>query len=240
MRYHNIEEGVFLKRPNRFIAVVKLKGEEVVCHVKNTGRCRELLVPGAPVFLEKSDNPNRKTQYDLIAVQKGNRLINMDSQIPNKVVEEWLLQGNLFGKDARVKREVSYGNSRFDLYIETEERKIFMEVKGVTLEENGVVRFPDAPTQRGVKHIKELCKCMKDGYEAYIMFVIQMEDVLYFEPNYATHPEFGNALSEAEKAGVHILAYICQVRKDLINLAKPVRVYVNGKEESEEEQETVC
>ena len=130
MRYHNIEEGVFLKRPNRFIAVVRLKGEEVVCHVKNTGRCRELLVPGAPVFLEKSDNPNRKTQYDLIAVQKGNRLINMDSQIPNKVVEEWLLQGNLFGKDARVKREVSYGNSRFDLYIETEERKIFMEVKG--------------------------------------------------------------------------------------------------------------
>lgn len=240
MRYHNIEEGVFLKRPNRFIAVVRLKGEEVVCHVKNTGRCRELLVPGAPVFLEKSDNPNRKTQYDLIAVQKGNRLINMDSQIPNKVVEEWLLQGNLFGKDARVKREVSYGNSRFDLYIETEERKIFMEVKGVTLEENGVVRFPDAPTQRGVKHIKELCKCMKDGYEAYIMFVIQMEDVLYFEPNYATHPKFGNALSEAEKAGVHILAYTCQVRKDLINLAKPVRVYVNGKEESEEEQETVC
>ncbi len=240
MKYNKVEQGIFQKRPNRFIAHVEINGKEEVCHVKNTGRCRELLVPGALVFLEESDNPKRKTKYDLIAVEKGNRLINMDSQIPNKVVEEWLKKGNLFGKEAKVRREVVYGNSRFDLYIESGERKIFMEVKGVTLEENGVVRFPDAPTKRGVKHIKELCKCMKDGYEAYIMFVIQMEDVLYFEPNYATHPEFGNALSEAEKAGVHILAYTCQVRKDLINLAKPVRVYVNGKEESEEEQETVC
>ena len=240
MKYNKVEQGIFQKRPNRFIAHVEINGKEEVCHVKNTGRCRALLVPGALVFLEESDNPKRKTKYDLIAVEKGNRLINMDSQIPNKVVEEWLKKGNLFGKEAKVRREVVYGNSRFDLYIESGERKIFMEVKGVTLEENGVVRFPDAPTKRGIKHIKELCKCMKDGYEAYIMFVIQMEDVLYFEPNYATHPEFGNALSEAEKAGVHILAYTCQVRKDLINLAKPVRVYVNGKEESEEEQETVC
>lgn len=239
MRYHNIEEGVFLKRPNRFIAVVRLKGEEVVCHVKNTGRCRELLVPGTPVFLEKSSNPNRKTQYDLIAVKKGNRLINMDSQIPNKVVEEWLLKGNLFGEGAVVKREVTYGNSRFDLYIETPDKKCFMEIKGVTLEEDGVVRFPDAPTQRGVKHVKELCRCIEDGYQAYIMFVIQMEDVRYFEPNEATHPEFGEALREAQKAGVHILAYACDVRKDLINLSKPVRVYLNGKRESKE-QEREC
>ena len=239
MRYENITEGIFLKRPNRFIAHVEIDKRVEVCHVKNTGRCRELLVPGAPVFLEKSSNPNRKTQYDLIAVKKGNRLINMDSQIPNKVVEEWLLKGNLFGEGAVVKREVTYGNSRFDLYIETPDKKCFMEIKGVTLEEDGVVRFPDAPTQRGVKHVKELCRCIEDGYQAYIMFVIQMEDVRYFEPNEATHPEFGEALREAQKAGVHILAYACDVRKDLINLSKPVRVYLNGKRESKE-QEREC
>lgn len=159
-------------------------------------------------------------------MEKGNRLINMDSQIPNKVVEEWLKEGNLFGKEAKVRREVVYGNSRFDLYIESGERKIFMEVKGVTLEENNVVRFPDAPTQRGVKHIQELEKCIKDGYEAYLIFVIQMENVDYFTPNRDTHPEFAEALKTAEKAGVHILAYDCIVRKDLINLAKPVRVYL--------------
>lgn len=239
MRYENITEGIFLKRPNRFIAHVEIDKRVEVCHVKNTGRCRELLVPGTPAFLEKSSNPNRKTQYDLIAVKKGNRLINMDSQIPNKVVEEWLLKGNLFGEGAVVKREVTYGNSRFDLYIETPDKKCFMEIKGVTLEEDGVVRFPDAPTQRGVKHVKELCRCIEDGYQAYIMFVIQMEDVRYFEPNEATHPEFGEALREAQKAGVHILAYACDVRKDLINLSKPVRVYLNGKRESKE-QEREC
>ena len=239
MRYENITEGIFLERPNRFIAHVEIDKRVEVCHVKNTGRCRELLVPGTPVFLEKSSNPNRKTQYDLIAVKKGNRLINMDSQIPNKVVEEWLLKGNLFGEGAVVKREVTYGNSRFDLYIETPDKKCFMEIKGVTLEEDGVVRFPDAPTQRGVKHVKELCRCIEDGYQAYIMFVIQMEDVRYFEPNEATHPEFGEALREAQKAGVHILAYACDVRKDLINLSKPVRVYLNGKRESKE-QEREC
>ena len=193
MKYNKVERGIFKKRPNRFIAYVEINGREEICHVKNTGRCRELLIPGALVFLEESDNPNRKTKYDLIAVEKGNRLINMDSQIPNKVVEEWLKEGNLFGAEANVLHEVVYGNSRFDLYIENGERKIFMEVKGVTLEENNVVRFPDAPTQRGVKHIQELVKCIKDGYEAYLMFVIQMEDVSYFEPNYDTHPEFATA-----------------------------------------------
>ena len=226
MKYNKVEQGIFQKRPNRFIAHVEINRKEEVCHVKNTGRCRELLVPGALVFLEESDNPKRKTKYDLIAVEKGNRLINMDSQIPNKVVEEWLKEGNLFGKEAKVRREVVYGNSRFDLYIESGERKIFMEVKGVTLEENNVVRFPDAPTQRGVKHIQELEKCIKEGYEAYLIFVIQMENVDYFTPNRDTHPEFAEALKTAEKAGVHILAYDCIVRKDLINLAKPVRVYL--------------
>lgn len=226
MNYNKVERGIFKKRPNRFIAYVEINGKEEICHVKNTGRCRELLIPGALVFLEESDNPNRKTKYDLIAVEKGNRLINMDSQIPNKVVEEWLKEGNLFGEEAKIRREVVYGNSRFDLYIESGDRKIFMEVKGVTLEENNVVRFPDAPTQRGVKHIQELMKCIKDGYEAYLMFVIQMEDVSYFEPNYDTHPEFAKVLKIAEKAGVRILAYDCVVRKDLINLAKPVRVYL--------------
>ena len=204
MKYNKVEQGIFQKRPNRFIAHVEINGKEEVCHVKNTGRCRELLVPGALVFLEESDNPKRKTKYDLIAVEKG----------------------NLFGKEAKVRREVVYGNSRFDLYIESGERKIFMEVKGVTLEENNVVRFPDAPTQRGVKHIQELEKCIKDGYEAYLMFVIQMENVDYFTPNRDTHPEFAEALKTAEKSGVHILAYDCIVRKDLINLAKPVRVYL--------------
>ena len=151
MKYAQVEQGIFLRRPNRFIAHVEIKGKEEICHVKNTGRCRELLVPGAAVFLEKSSNPNRKTKYDLIAVQKGERLINMDSQVPNQAVYEWLEKGELFGEGALVKREVTYGNSRFDLYIQQGERKIFMEVKGVTLEENGVVRFPDAPTERGAR-----------------------------------------------------------------------------------------
>lgn len=227
MRYQQIEEGIFKARPNRFIAHVETGGREEICHVKNTGRCRELLVPGASVFLEKSSNPNRKTKYDLIAVKKGERLINMDSQIPNAAAEEWLKESRFFGRDAKIRREVTYGNSRFDLYIETGKRKIFMEVKGVTLEEDGVVRFPDAPTQRGVKHIRELCRCIEDGYEAYIMFVIQMEDVKYFEPNDAAQPEFREALKEAENKGVKIFAYTCTVRKDLIKLAKPVRVYLD-------------
>ena len=224
MRYENMETGIFIRRPNRFIAHVEIQGKEEICHVKNPGRCRELLIPGTAVFVSRSTNPARKTKYVLIGVQKGERLINMDSQAPNKVVEEWLMQGELFSKDAKVKRETVYGNSRFDFYIETGERKTFMEVKGVTLEENGIVRFPDAPTERGVKHIHELCQCIKEGYEAYIMFVIQMENVKYFEPNDRTHPEFGQALREAEKAGLKILAYDCIVRKDLINLSKPVRV----------------
>ena len=159
----------------------------------------------------------------------------MDSQAPNQAVEEWIKKEGFFGDHVKVRRETVYGTSRFDFYIETGERKIFMEVKGVTLEEDGVVRFPDAPTQRGVKHIHELCQCIKDGYEAYIMFVVQMEEVKHFEPNDRTHPEFGQALREAENAGVKILAYDCIVRKDLINLSKPVRVLLDKKK-----QEQVC
>ncbi|HJD39825.1 MAG TPA: DNA/RNA nuclease SfsA [Candidatus Blautia stercoripullorum] len=235
MKYDNVEQGIFIRRPNRFIAYVEIDGKEEICHVKNTGRCRELLIPGTVVFVCRSNNLKRKTQYDLIAVMKGNRLINMDSQAPNQAVEEWIEKEGFFGDHVKVRRETVYGSSRFDFYIETGERKIFMEVKGVTLEEDGVVRFPDAPTQRGVKHIHELCQCIKDGYEAYIMFVVQMEQVNYFEPNDRTHPEFGQALREAENAGVKILAYDCIVRKDLINLSKPVRVLLDKKK-----QEQVC
>ncbi len=157
-------------------------------------------------------------------MKKGNRLINMDSQIPNRVVEEWLRKGNLLGEGAYIRPETKYGNSRFDLYMEQGKRKIFMEVKGVTLEEDGIVRFPDAPTERGIKHIKELCQCIKDGYEAYIMFVIQMKDVKYFEPNKRTHEAFAQALLEAEQAGVHVLAYDCFVEPDAICLGEPVEV----------------
>lgn len=231
MKYQQIEEGIFKARPNRFIAQVEINGEEEICHVKNTGRCRELLVPGVSVFLERSGNPNRKTKYDLIAVQKGERLINMDSQIPNSAAEEWLKESGFFGEKAKIRREVKYGNSRFDLYIENGQQKIFMEVKGVTLEEDGVVRFPDAPTERGVKHIRELCRCIEEGYEAYIMFVIQMENVRYFEPNDAAQPEFRQALKEAQSQGVRILAYDCTVKKDLLKLRKPVAVHLDSEKE---------
>ena len=224
MRYQKVEEGIFLRRPNRFIAHVDINGEEVVCHVKNTGRCRELLVPGTPVFLEKSDNPNRKTQYDLIAVQKGNRLINMDSQIPNKVVGEWLSAGNLFSAGASVRPETVYGNSRFDFYVEEGENRAFIEVKGVTLEEEGVVRFPDAPSERAVKHVEELIRAKKEGYDAYVFLVIQMKGVRYFTPNIDTQPEFAEALKKAKAAGVRILAYDCKVTEDSIQIDEEVPV----------------
>ena len=224
MRYDRIEEAVFLSRPNRFVARVRTEQGEEVCHVKNTGRCRELLIPETRIWVQRNESPSRKTALDLIAVEKEGRVVNIDSQIPNKVAEEWIRSGHLFENPQVIRPETRYGNSRFDLYLENENSRMFLEVKGVTLEEEGVVRFPDAPTQRGVKHIHELCQCIKDGYEAYIMFVIQMENVKYFAPNDVTHPEFGQALREAEKEGVRILAYDCIVRKDLINLSKPVRV----------------
>lgn len=222
MKYEQIEKAIFLERPNRFIAHVERRGEVEICHVKNTGRCRELLIPGASVFIEKSNNPNRKTKYDLIGVKKGNIMINMDSQVPNKVVHEWIDSGIFFQNVTLVRPEMKYGNSRFDFYIESDGRRIFMEVKGVTLEEDGIARFPDAPTERGIKHIFELQECMKEGYEAYIFFVIQMKQCRLFMPNDKTQPDFGNALRNAKKSGVHILVYDSIVTEDSIRIDKEV------------------
>lgn len=224
MEYRNIVAGTFIERPNRFIAHVKIRSKVEVVHVKNTGRCAELLQPGATVYVQEAENPERKTKWDLIGVKKGSRLINMDSQIPNKIVEEWIRSGNLFPDATKIKAEQKYQNSRFDLYIECGERKIFVEVKGVTLEEDGIVKFPDAPTERGVKHIQELCEAVKAGYEAYVFFVIQMKGVRYFTPNMETHPQFGEALQRAQEEGVHILAYDCRVMKDRIEIANEVPV----------------
>lgn len=225
MKYNNIVKGRFISRPNRFIANVEIDGKNEVCHVKNTGRCRELLIPGeTTVYLEESDNPNRKTKYSVIGVLKGDKKINMDSQVTNKVVHEWILKGNLFEDVTLIKPEKTYKNSRFDFYIETKSGKAFIEVKGATLEEDGIVRFPDAPTERGVKHIHELCQCIDDGYKAYIIFVIQMKDVLYFTPNDITHKEFGDALRAAEKKGVKIIAVDCDVTEDSIDICDYVEV----------------
>ena len=221
MKYKNITQGVFLSRPNRFIAKVNIDGTEHTVHVKNTGRCKELLVPGCTVYLEKSDNPARKTQYDLISVVKGERVINMDSQAPNAVFADWVKQQY---PDAVIKREKTYKDSRFDCYIETETTKAFVEVKGVTLEDDGHVRFPDAPTDRGIKHLHGLMDAVANGYQAAAFFVIQMEDVKSFSPNYDTHPQFGQALKEAQTAGVHILAYSCKVTPDTLEIDKPVPV----------------
>lgn len=221
MRYENIVKGRFIERPNRFVAHVEIDGREEVCHVKNTGRCRELLARGCTVYLDKAKNPDRKTKYDLVAVEKGQRLINMDSYAPNIAAGEFL-----FKKIPKsiIKPEYTYGNSRFDFYIEDSGRKILLEVKGVTLEEDGVVMFPDAPTERGLKHVNELMSCTKDGYEAYLLFVIQMDKVKYFTPNYGTHPAFGEALKKASKEGVRLLAYDCTVTPDSMTINKPVRI----------------
>lgn len=227
MYYERMEEATFVNRPNRFIAHVKrLTGEETttVCHVKNTGRCKELLIPGATVYIQKSDNPNRKTAYDLIGVKKGERMINMDSQAPNQAVEEWLRKGNLFSKNANIRREVVYGESRFDFYVEDGDRRAFLEVKGVTLEKEGIASFPDAPTERGVKHIRELVKCIQDGYEAYLLFVVQMKDITEIRPNEETHPAFGEALREAAAQGVTVLAYDCYVSMNEMVIENPVKV----------------
>ena len=233
MKYKGrIKEGVFLSRPNRFIAYVMVDGREEKCHVKNTGRCRELLVPGCKVYLEESENPNRSTRFDLVATEKkigdSSILINMDSQAPNSVVEEWLRKGELFGEKIEVKREVTYSDSRFDFSITDESGRItFLEVKGCTLEKNGVVMFPDAPTERGVKHVKELIKAKKEGYGAYILILVQMCGVKYFVPNWDTHPAFGEALKEAERNGVVILCYDSIVTSDSITLFKSVPVVLS-------------
>lgn len=228
MKYENIKEAVFIERPNRFIANVCINGNEEKVHVKNTGRCRELLLKGCRVFLEESKNNARKTKYSLVAVYKGERLINMDSQIPNYVAEEALKKGIIkeIGIPDFVKREVKYSQSRFDIYYEKDGRKGFIEVKGVTLEKNGKVLFPDAPTERGTKHIKELIKAKKEGYEAAVLFVIQMKDVSFFAPNAETDKDFSQALKNAKEEGVNILAYDCDVKEDEIVLKDKVEVRV--------------
>ena len=224
MIYANTEAATFISRPNRFIANVEVDSKPETAHVKNTGRCKELLVPSAKVILQKFDDTKRKTAYDLIAVYKGDRLINMDSQAPNKAFLEYLKSGRHIDGITLIKPEARCGGSRFDFYIEAGERKIFIEVKGVTLEEDGVVLFPDAPTDRGVKHLNELAQCVKDGYEAHVIFVIQMSEVRYFTPNNKMHPAFGEALVTAEKAGVKIFAIDCVVTENSITIGKPVAI----------------
>ena len=224
MKYNNIIEAKFISRPNRFIALVDINGKNETVHVKNTGRCKELLVAGATVYLEKGLNPNRKTPYDLVAVEKATEnstlLINMDSQIVNDVAEEWLKSGALFSGNAKIRREVTYNKSRFDFYIEHNEDKIFLEVKGVTLETDGIASFPDAPTERGIKHLKELNSALDEGYKCYVLFVIQMNGITLFKPNDIRHKEFGDTLREVYSNGVNILAVDCEVTKDTIKIDK--------------------
>lgn len=224
MKYPNILSGRFLRRPNRFIAHVELDGQEVVCHVKNTGRCRELLVPGVTVWLCKSENSARKTAYDLISVEKGGMCINMDSAAPNAVFSEFARAGKFLPDTQSVRGEVRFGASRFDFCITAGGQTHYVEVKGVTLEEDGVVRFPDAPTERGVRHLYELIKAKEAGFGAHVVFVIQMEQAKYFAPNKKTHPAFAVALREAAAAGVDIHTYTCRVTPDSLELKDPVPV----------------
>lgn len=228
MKYENICKGSFVDRPNRFIAHVEMNGQTETVHVKNTGRCAELLKPGTEVYLQDSKNSARKTRYDLIGVKKGDRQVNMDSQVTNVVVKEWIESEKFVEGVTFVKSEFTYGKSRFDLYVEAGERKILIEVKGVTLEEEGVVRFPDAPSERAVKHVEELAQAVKKGYEAYVFFVIQMKDVWYFTPNTDTHEAFANALLEASKNGVNVVAYDCEVTEDSIEIRKEVPVVLEN------------
>lgn len=224
MRYRNIHKAIFLSRPNRFIAQVELNGREETVHVKNTGRCRELLIPGCTVYLEKSDNAARRTTYDLVAVEKGDLLINMDSQAPNKVFGEWAQQGRFRDDLTLLKPETVWGKSRFDFYWEAGEKRGFVEVKGCTLEENGLALFPDAPTERGVKHLEELMEAQRTGYSCTVCFVLQMKGCRVFRPNELTHPEFADALRRAEQVGVHVLAVDCVVTPDSLVIDRPVQV----------------
>ena len=215
MKYKNITKGKFLSRPNRFIALVEIEGKEEICHVKNTGRCKELLIPGVTVILEISDNESRKTKYDVIAVYKGEKLINIDSSAPNKVFFEYLKKDSQITK---IKPEAQYKNSRFDFYTEKNDEKIFIETKGVTLEENNVFLFPDAPTERGVKHINELIDARKNGYSAQLVFIIQADYGAYFIPNEKTHKEFADALKKAVANGVEVICFNCEVQEDRLNI----------------------
>ena len=234
MTYDNIVTGTFLKRPNRFIAYVEVKGDVKTCHVKNTGRCQELLVPGCTVVLEfhpKAKEMKRKTEYDLIAVYKGNLLINMDSQAPNQAALEWIREKEAKGLSlenvgipTNIRREVTHGDSRFDFAFQKDGKQCYLEVKGVTLENGGICAFPDAPTERGVKHIRELQRAAETGLDAVLFFVVQIRDIHSVAPNDATHPAFGEALREAVAHGVRVLAYDCDVTPDSLKIRKEIPV----------------
>ena len=229
MRYGKIVPGIFHSRPNRFIAMVEPEGEPLQkVHVKNTGRCKELLVPGCTVYLEEGSNPDRKTKYSLVAVEKGDLLINMDSQAPNKAAGEWLAAHPLpqIGKlPVKIKPEYTFGKSRLDFCLEYDDgSRALVEVKGVTLEQDGLLLFPDAPTQRGVKHLRELAAAVDDTTHCCVLFVAQMKQVHTFAPNRATHPEFADALAQAAKAGVQVLCYDCVVTPKSMKLDAPVKV----------------
>ena len=229
MKYNNTIAANFIERLNRFIAYVDLAGERTRVHVKNTGRCRELLQDNALVYLEKSDNPQRATDYDLVAVDKNGRLINMDSNAPNKAVGEWLAAGGLYRDVSLVRPETTFGSSRFDFYVESESgERAFIEVKGVTLENDNIAAFPDAPSARAVKHVEELAQACAQGYEAYLIFVVQMKGIRHVEPNWQTQPAFGEALKKARRAGVHLLAYDCLVETDGMTLHEPVPVVLDS------------
>ena len=226
MFYKNIAAGKFISRPNRFIANVEIDGKVQVVHVKNTGRCRELLLPGSTVYCEKSDNPNRKTAYDLVAVEKGKLLINMDSQAPNVAFSEFIHDGSFKDGIEYIARERKYKNSRFDFYFKRKGKEYFAEVKGVTLEDDGVVLFPDAPTERGVKHLTELEDAVKNGYGGCVVFVVQLKEAKFFTPNRKTHPEFADKLKEVQKSGVEIFAYTCNVTPNSISLLSQISVVI--------------
>lgn len=224
MKYDNIRSAVFINRKNRFVAEIEIDKEIQLCHVKNTGRLRELLVKGAEVFVQKHDDAGRKTKYSLIAVKKGIEYVNIDSQAPNKVFYEWVKSDGFCDNVTLIKPETTFGNSRFDCYIEAGERKIFVEVKGVTLEKDGVAMFPDAPTERGVKHLRELCECVKSGFEAYIVFVVQMKSVHAFTPNAKTHAEFASTLAECAKSGVRVMCANCNVTPESLEISQEIQV----------------
>ena len=229
MKYRKMIPAKFLERPNRFIAYVDIAGKRTKVHVKNTGRCKELLQENATVYLEESDNKERSTAYDLVVVDKAGRLINMDSNAPNKVVGEWLEAGGLYEDVSLIKPEKTYGNSRFDFYVESASgKKAFLEVKGVTLEEDNVAAFPDAPSERAVKHVEELITAHQEGYEAYLVFVVQMKGVVRVEPNWSTQPAFGEALRRARKEGVKLLSYDCLVEQDSLQIDEAVPVVIDS------------
>lgn len=224
MKYSNVVEGVFVARINRFVAEVVIDEQKTLCHVKNTGRLKELFVPGNRVFLEKTSNQKRKYPYDLIAVYRGNVLFNVDSQCPNKLFAEWVQRGNLFSHVKEWKPEKYFQNSRIDFYIEADDKKIWIEVKGVTLESNGVLLFPDAPTERGVKHLKELSDAVEQGYDAYVVFVAKTEAGVVFSPNKKTHPAFAEELKKAKENGVKVICLGCDVTPDYIDIKREIPV----------------